>query len=290
MEDHIEEALTRRGFLTRSAAAGLAVAGAAGVGGLARAAAGELGAQGPVTPASLNEWLGGIHWLDYVPDRVALTFDDGPRPRTTPRVLKVLEAEDITGTFFICGRLVRRFPEIFKDIVAAGHQLANHTWSHPNLADLTKKEIVREFDRTQDMVNQTLGREVVLRYYRPPYGSPWYKKNRSALRAQRRICEVIDERQGLLCMWQVHSNDSHPGVTKKSIYKSMRMKFDRKKAGAMVFHDSSSMTSRNLTEYLEFIRGYGLRFTTIDELVTHKYGVSPEAVTRLPTLARPARS
>ena len=73
---------------------------------------------------------------------VAMTFDDGPRPRTTPRVLKVLEAEEITGTFFICGRLVRRFPEIFKDIVAAGHQLANHTWSHPNLADLTKKESI----------------------------------------------------------------------------------------------------------------------------------------------------
>ena len=90
-------------------------------------------------------------------------------------------------------------------------------------------------------------------------------------------------------MWQVHSNDSHPGVTEASIYKSMRMKFDRKKAGAMVFHDSSKMTARLLPEYLDFMREYGLRFTTVDELVTHKYGVAPEAVAQLPTTLRPAR-
>ena len=107
---------------------------------------------------------------------------------------------------------------------------------------------------------------------------------------RQKICEIIDARGGLLCMWQVHSNDSHPGVTIDSIFKSMRMKFDRKKAGAMVFHDSSKMTARLLPEYIEFIRGYDLRFTTVDELVTHKYGVSPEEVTRLPTTLRPARS
>ena len=69
----------------------------------------------------------------------------------------------------------------------------------------------------------------------------------------------------------------------------MRMKFDRKKAGAMVFHDSSKMTGRNLPEYLDFMRSYGLKFTTVDELVTHKYGVAPEVVSQLPTALRPAR-
>ncbi|MDP6944132.1 MAG: twin-arginine translocation signal domain-containing protein, partial [Myxococcota bacterium] len=87
--DGKHETLTRRRFLARSAA-GVALAGAAGptaLSGLAHAAEGALATGAPVTPQSMDEWLGGIHWLDYVPDRVALTFDDGPRPRTTPRVL-----------------------------------------------------------------------------------------------------------------------------------------------------------------------------------------------------------
>ncbi len=280
------EGVSRRQFLVRSAVGAAGVAAVPSLfGGIARAAT-----SGPVTPASLGEWVGGIHWHDIVPDRIALTFDDGPRPGRTTRVLDVLQAEGITATFFVCGRLVRRFPSILEEIDSAGHQLANHTWSHPNLRNMRVGEIEDQFERTADSVNEALGREVDLRYYRPPYGSPWYKNSKVALRQRQKICEIIDRRGGLLCMWQVHSNDSHPGVTEASIYKSMRMKFDRKKAGAMVFHDSSKMTARLLPEYLDYIRSYGLRFTTVDELVTHKYGTSPVAVTRLATSLRPART
>ena len=286
MSERVIEGVSRRQFLVRTAAGAAQVAVLPAIlGSAAKAAVG-----GPVTPASLGEWVGGIHWPDIVPDRIALTFDDGPRPGRTTRVMEVLDKQDIKATFFVCGRLVRRFPEILKDLDAAGHQLANHTWSHPNLRHLRRREIVDQFERTADAVNEALGREVFLRYYRPPYGAPWYKKSKVAMKQRQKICEIIDERQGLLCMWQVHSNDSHPGVTEASIYKSMRMKFDRKKAGAMVFHDSSKMTGRLLPDYLDFIRSYGLRFTTVDELVTHKYGVTPEEVTRLATTLRPSRS
>ena len=284
MKNRSDSELSRRRFLA-GAAAGLAQVAVAPtlLGGLAHAAAPG------VTPASLGEYVGGIHWHDIVPDRIALTFDDGPRPGRTTRVLDVLDEEKIKATFFICGRLVRRFPSILEEIDSAGHQLANHTWSHPNLRHMSVREIEDQFDRTADAVNEALQREVHLRYYRPPYGSPWYKRSKSAEKSRKKICEIIDRRGGLLCMWQVHSNDSHEGVTEASIYKSMRMKFDRKKAGAMVFHDSSKMTARLLPEYLDFMRSYGLRFTTVDELVTHKYGVAPEAVAQLPTALRPAR-
>ncbi len=282
---HLSDGLSRRRFLMRSALSALPLAlGPAAFSSVARATG-----IGAVTPASLNEWVGGIHWQDIVPDRIALTFDDGPRPGRTTRVMETLNKEGIKATFFVCGRLVRRFPEILRDLDAAGHQLANHTWSHPDLRSMRRREIEDQFERTANAVNTALGKEVVLRYYRPPYGSPWYKTTKVAMKQRQKICEIIDARQGLLCMWQVHSNDSHKGVTEESIYKSMRMKFDRNKAGAMVFHDSSIMTGRLLPEYLAYIRGRGLRFTTIDELVTHKYGVSPEAVTRLPTALRPAR-
>lgn len=279
------DGLSRRRFLGRSMLGALPLV--MGPGALSRVA--HAATQSPVTPASLGEWVGGIHWKDIVPDRIALTFDDGPRPGRTTRVMEVLNKEDIKATFFVCGRLVRRFPEILRDLDAAGHQLANHTWSHPNLRHMRRRDIEDQFERTADQVNEALEREVFLRYYRPPYGAPWYKQSKAALKQQQKISEIIDARGGLLCMWQVHSNDSHKGVTEASIYKSMRMKFDRKKAGAMVFHDSSRMTGRKLPEYLDFIRSYGLRFTTVDELVTHKYGVSPEEVTRLPTALRPQR-
>ena len=279
--------LTRRLFLQRGAAAATTLATATPA--LAGIDASDVQEVDPRSPAARGELVGGIHWTDYVTDRVALSFDDGPRPKRTGRILEILAEEEISALFFICGRLVRRFPAMVRRIVAEGHDLGNHTWSHPDLEYLYTREINEQFDRTQAEVNDVLGREYPMRYYRPPFGSPWYKNTRSAKAARRRICRAIDARGGLLCLWQVHSNDSHPGVTEASIHKSMRMKFERNKAGVMVFHDSRKRTAQKLPEYLDFIRGFGLHFTSVDELVMAKYGCDVADVARMPTVLRSHR-
>src|SRR5690606_139212 len=68
---------------------------------------------------------------------VALTFDDGPHVSLTPRLLDILKERDVQATFYVLGRNVQRHPEIARRIVAEGHEIANHSWSHPNLNGLS---------------------------------------------------------------------------------------------------------------------------------------------------------
>jgi hypothetical protein len=68
------------------------------------------------------------------PGELALTFDDGPNPAFTPRLLDVLASHDVRATFFMVGSHAQAEPELVRRIVAAGHLIGNHSWSHPNLA------------------------------------------------------------------------------------------------------------------------------------------------------------
>lgn len=102
------------------------------------------------------------------PAGFALTFDDGPDPASTPAVLDVLAAEHAVATFFLVGRRARRHPEIVRRIVAEGHGVGSHTWSHPELAGLGPARLLAECAHGRRAVQQAAGRSV--RAYRPPKG------------------------------------------------------------------------------------------------------------------------
>jgi peptidoglycan/xylan/chitin deacetylase (PgdA/CDA1 family) len=99
---------------------------------------------------------------------VALTFDDGPGPQT-PDVLAELQHEHAHATFFVIGKLAKQDPEMVRTLYAAGMQVANHTWTHPQLARLTAKGQRSELEQTQDEISTIIG--VRPRFYRPPYWS-----------------------------------------------------------------------------------------------------------------------
>ena len=99
-------------------------------------------------------------------DVVYLTFDDGPHPRHTPEVLNILARHGARATFFVIGSLVEKYPQIFQQIVSAGHTVANHTWRHENLAGLTKAE----FDETIGRTEEILG-DHATPCLRPPYAA-----------------------------------------------------------------------------------------------------------------------
>jgi peptidoglycan/xylan/chitin deacetylase (PgdA/CDA1 family) len=107
------------------------------------------------------------------PDRkqIALTFDDGPT-LSTPALLEVLSEQDVRATFFMCGRNVRRFPEIARDVVAAGHDLGNHTESHGYLHFRSPEMIYRELAMAQQSIRTVTGCRP--RWFRPPYGVRWF--------------------------------------------------------------------------------------------------------------------
>jgi peptidoglycan/xylan/chitin deacetylase (PgdA/CDA1 family) len=100
---------------------------------------------------------------------VALTFDDGPHGANTPRLLDMLKQRKVKATFFVVGQCVAEYPEIAKRIVEEGHEIANHSWSHPQLTRLGEGTVSEQLGKTHDVVKQTTG--VTMTLLRPPYGA-----------------------------------------------------------------------------------------------------------------------
>jgi peptidoglycan-N-acetylglucosamine deacetylase len=107
------------------------------------------------------------------PLKFALTFDDGPNPAMTPRLLELLEKYNAKATFFVIGRFVRECPQLTREISARGHMVGNHTQTHPNLFWLSPRGVRSELRQCQDALQDTLGAPA--EYFRPPYGlrNPW---------------------------------------------------------------------------------------------------------------------
>ncbi len=107
---------------------------------------------------------------DRLPDRscVALTFDDGPHPRGTPLVLDILARAGIRATFFLVGEQVRRRPALVSEMVAQGHEIGLHSYSHTALVRLTPRALEREMDMSASAVGEAAGLSV--RLFRPPRG------------------------------------------------------------------------------------------------------------------------
>ncbi len=115
------------------------------------------------------------------PGELALTFDDGPNPVWTPRLLDLLASHDVRATFFLVGSRAQALPALVHQIVAAGHLIGNHSWSHPNLALSSACRIDEELSRTNQILAQIAG--APLHHFRPPYGA----RRPEVLRAARRL-------------------------------------------------------------------------------------------------------
>ena len=100
---------------------------------------------------------------------IALTIDDGPSPEYTPQVLRLLERYRVTATFSMIGLEVAAHPGLVRDVAAAGHTIANHTWSHPDLAHLPPALIADQGDRASGAIHRATGQVPSL--FRAPYGT-----------------------------------------------------------------------------------------------------------------------
>jgi peptidoglycan/xylan/chitin deacetylase (PgdA/CDA1 family) len=189
---------------------------------------------------------------------VALSYDDGPSPANTPELLEMLDEADARATFFVVGSEAQRHPELTARIAAAGHELANHTYSHPHPRDLDDSELKRELERTNHAIAAA---GTASRLFRVPYG----KRSRAAAR----VCSEL----GLTSvLWSVDSGDTRPFPTTRIV----REVVGRVKPGDIVlFHDGGDRRPRTLDATrtaLEKLgeRGYG--FVTISELLDRTAG------------------
>jgi peptidoglycan-N-acetylglucosamine deacetylase len=121
-----------------------------------------------------------VHRGNAVRPAIALTFDDGPS-ESTPELLEILAGHRAHATFFQIGANVRRLPEIAREIAAAGHEIGNHTETHPLLALRSPGFIDRELAVAQETIEHATGQRP--RYFRAPYGARWFGLSQ----AQRRL-------------------------------------------------------------------------------------------------------
>jgi peptidoglycan/xylan/chitin deacetylase (PgdA/CDA1 family) len=103
------------------------------------------------------------------PGQLALTFDDGPNPAWTPRLLDVLAEHNVRATFFMVGKFATGERELARRVSDAGHLVGNHTWSHPDLSRASDAQVLDELTRTNDILSEITGKR--MRYFRPPFGA-----------------------------------------------------------------------------------------------------------------------
>jgi peptidoglycan-N-acetylglucosamine deacetylase len=109
------------------------------------------------------------HQGDGASDQVSISFDDGPDPKWTPKILDILRAAGVKASFFMVGANIEDYPKIVKRIVNEGHEIGIHTYTHPNLSKVSKDRAVLEFNATERVIESVTGRSTLL--FRPPYNS-----------------------------------------------------------------------------------------------------------------------
>lgn len=183
---------------------------------------------------------------------IAMTFDDGPHPQNTPRLLDMLRERNIKATFYVIGRSVNMYPHIVRRMVAEGHEIGNHTWTHRKLTALSDSSVRIEMDRTRDVIIAACG--VKPRTMRPPYG---------ALRQNQR--EWIYKEYGYpTILWNVDPEDwRRPGV---SVVTSRIVKNTRN--GSIVLaHDLHKPTVDAMPATFDGLLRRGFKFVTVSQLL-----------------------
>lgn len=189
--------------------------------------------------------------------RVALTFDDGPDDVYTPRILDLLKKHEVKATFFLVGERVTWAPAVARRIFDEGHEVANHTWNHQNLAKLKLKDAIWQVDRADQEFRKMFGRS--FKVFRPPYG---FLTVESA--------SALVERGYTLAYWNVDSFDWR-GPTAAEVLEHVRPEIA---PGAIVlFHSAASRPGEldgpveALDKLIVELKEQGYAFVTISEMV-----------------------
>ena len=191
---------------------------------------------------------------------IAMTFDDGPSATLTPKLLDILAAHHIKATFFVLGEMVAEHPEILARAAREGHEIASHSWSHPNLAKMSQEGVRSQLQRTDDAIKNAIGARPTL--FRPPYGSI----------TEREKGWIHDEFGYDIILWDVDPLDwkrPGPAVVRNRILKETR-------PGSIVLsHDIHPGTIEAMPSTFDELSSKGFKFVTVTELLGMATPVTP---------------
>jgi peptidoglycan-N-acetylglucosamine deacetylase len=182
---------------------------------------------------------------------IALTFDDGPHPNVTPKILQTLREHNVKGTFFMMGSQVEKYPDMAKQVADDGHEIGNHTYSHPNMRKRTTAEMIEEIRTTNEMIELATGIEPSL--FRPPYGI--YTSE---------VLEYAGANDYLTVLWSVDSLDwksKNAGAIHNTVTQHVT------NGSVVLMHDIHTATAEALPELIETLQTEGYQFVTVSELM-----------------------
>ncbi len=193
---------------------------------------------------------------------VAITFDDGPHPKHTPKILDILKEKKVKATFFAVGKKVEKYPEIAQRIVNEGHDIGNHTYSHKEMAPSTRKTIMKELSKTKEAIYKTTG--VISSLFRPPRGI--YSQASRGL--------IVDELGYKMILWSVSSVDwrrTSPNWILNRIRRYARF------GSIILFHDGGSSVKREgesrintvnaLPMVIDYLHSQDLRIVPVSQML-----------------------
>lgn len=206
-----------------------------------------------IAPA-VNYWLlpanqiqGAIPKLKSGQKYVALTFDDGPNPNTTPQLLNILKNKKVKASFFMVGNGVDAYPNVAKRVSDAGHQVGSHSYAHPQLTSLSTSQIQSEMRRTDKAIYYATGK--LPKTYRPPYGS-----------VNRYVANIVAKPA---IMWSIDTRDWES----RNPYMINNVVSNNIHNGAIILmHDIHQPTINSVSTMIDNLKNQGYQFVTIDEL------------------------
>jgi len=213
-----------------------------------------------------------IRRYGYAPGKIVLTFDDGPDPDYTPRILDILKKEHVPAAFFVVGSMAEKNIQILRREYDEGYEIGNHTFFHPDISTISLQRVNLELNATRKLIESVTGRSTIM--FRPPFNADAEPQT---------LAEVIpvaeSRKQSYITIGEsIDPWDWQPGVTADSIIARV---IKQKDAGSMLLlHDAGGDTREEtvkaLPEIIHYFKSHGYKFTTIaDVLHTTKAELMP---------------
>ncbi len=194
---------------------------------------------------------------------VALTFDDGPSPVYTPQIMALFKKYQAHGTFFVMGHRVEQYPGLVQGLIQAGHEVGNHSFSHPRLTKIAQLSREQELERTAVDLD-LLGCSQSERLFRPPYSA-----------FDDRLQAYLAHTHRRLILWSIDSGDWR-GLAAPAIIKNVLSRVGN--GSIIIFHDSDENAQANrhptveaLRTILPALKAAGYRMVTVSQLLNYQF-------------------
>lgn len=200
-----------------------------------------------------------IHRLETDQKIVALTFDDGPHPETTTKILDILKRNDVKATFFLVGKNMAANPQLAKDVAQSGNEIGNHSYDHRGMSLLSSSEVADEIEKTDAEIAKT--GYTAPTHFRPPYGDKLLS-----------LPHYLSKHDRKTIMWSINPDDHPP--EELNVNRILTTVLSNIEPGSIIIlhpeykHRQSSLDA--IEPIIVNLKKLGYTFVTVSELLEHQ--------------------